>query len=163
ALDLQDPGELKGSYERMRAVLGVAMAEAVVQRMVPGGVETIITVESHPSFGPIVAFGLGGAFAEAIADRPAHSLPLTPLGPAHSLPLPDLDASDLVASSRAAEALAALGANVRAVEEILIRVGLLVDAVPEISRIRLNPVLVSPDAAWVIDARIHVAPASRRV
>jgi acyl-CoA synthetase (NDP forming)/RimJ/RimL family protein N-acetyltransferase len=151
ALDVQDPGELKGSYERMRAVLGVAMAEAVVQRMVPGGVETIITVESHPSFGPIVAFGLGGAFAEAIADRPARSLPLT-----------DLDASELVASSRAAEALTAIGANVRSVEEILIRVGLLVDAVPEVSRIRLNPVLVSPDAAWVIDARIHVAPARRR-
>ena len=50
-----------------------------------------------------------------------------------------------------------------ATQEILIRVGLLVDALPEISRIRLNPVLVSPDAAWVIDARIHVAPASRRV
>src|SRR5262249_28115203 len=60
ALDLPGPAELTGSYERMRAVLGVAMAEAVVQRMVPGGVETIITVESHPSFGPIVAFGLGG-------------------------------------------------------------------------------------------------------
>jgi acyl-CoA synthetase (NDP forming)/RimJ/RimL family protein N-acetyltransferase len=151
ALDLQAPGELHGSYERMSAVLGVAMAEAVVQRMAPGGVETIVTVESHRSFGPVVAFGLGGAFAEAIADRPARSLPLT-----------DLDASELVASSRAAGALAALGANVAAVEELLIRVGLLADAVPEISRIRLNPVLVSPEAAWVIDARIHVAPASRR-
>src|SRR5262249_11567559 len=131
-------------------VLGGAMAESVVQRMVPGGVETIVTVDSHPSFGPVVAFGLGGAFADAIADRPARSLPLT-----------DLDASELVASSRAAEALSAIGANRADVEELLIRVGLLVDAVPEISRIRLNPVLVSPDAAWVIDARVHVAPAAR--
>jgi hypothetical protein len=67
-----------------------------------------------------------------------------------------------VASSRAAEALAALGATVASVEDLLIRVGLLVDAVPEITRVRLNPVLVSPEAAWVIDARIHVAPAARR-
>jgi acyl-CoA synthetase (NDP forming)/RimJ/RimL family protein N-acetyltransferase len=151
ALDLPGANELQGSYQRMTAVLGPAMAEAVVQRMVPGGVETIVTVQSHPSFGPVVAFGLGGAFADAIADRPARSLPLT-----------DLDANELVASSRAAEALAALGANTAAVEDLLIRVGLLVDAVPEISRVRLNPVLVSPDAAWVIDARIHVAPATRR-
>jgi hypothetical protein len=114
-------------------------------------VETIITVESHPSFGPVVGFGLGGAFADAIADRPARSLPLT-----------DLDAAELVASSRAAGALKALAANVAAVEDLLIRVGLLVDAVPEIVRVRLNPVLVSPDGAWVVDSRIHVAPAIPR-
>jgi hypothetical protein len=151
ALDLPGPSELRGSYERMVGGLGVAMAEATVQRMVPGGVETIVTVESHPSFGPVVGFGLGGAFAEHIADRPARSLPLT-----------DVDAAELVASSRAAGALEALGANVGAIEDLLLRVGLLVDAVPEIARVRLNPVLVSPDAAWVIDARIDVAPATLR-
>jgi high-affinity K+ transport system ATPase subunit B len=43
--------------------MDVTMAEAVVQRMVPGGVETIVTVESHPAFGPVVGFGLGGVIA----------------------------------------------------------------------------------------------------
>ncbi len=148
ALDLQGPEQLRGSYERMAASLGPAMAEAVVQRMVPGGVETIVTVESHPAFGPVVGFGLGGAFADAIADRPVRSLPLT-----------DLDAAELVASSRAAAAIAQLGGDVAAVEDLLLRVALLVDAVPEISRMRLNPVLVSRAGAWGVDARIHVAPA----
>jgi len=124
------------------------MAEAVVQRMVPGGVETIVTVESHPAFGPVVGFGLGGAFADAIADRPARSLPLT-----------DLDAAELVASSRAAGAIVDVGGDVACVQELLVRVGMLVDAVPEISAMRLNPVLVSPAGAWALDARIHVAPA----
>jgi hypothetical protein len=99
----------------------------------------------------MVGFGLGGAFAEAIADRPARSLPLT-----------DLDAAELVASSRAVAALDAIGANMAALHDLLIRVALLVDAVPEVVRMRLNPVLVSPDGAWVIDPRIHVAPAERR-
>ena len=133
----------------MSNTLGAAMAEAVVQRMVPGGVETIVTVESHPAFGPIVGFGLGGAFADAIADRPARSLPLT-----------DLDAAELVASSRAADAIEALGGDVPALVELLLRVGLLVDAVPEVSHVRLNPVLVSRHGAWAIEARVHVAPAA---
>jgi acyl-CoA synthetase (NDP forming)/RimJ/RimL family protein N-acetyltransferase len=149
ALDIQGPEQLRGAYERMSAGLGDGMAEAVVQQMVPGGVETIVTVESHPAFGPVVGFGLGGAFADAIADRPARSLPLT-----------DLDVAELVASSRAAGAIGALGGDVVAVQELLVRVGLLVDAVPEISALRLNPVLVSPVGAWALDVRIHVAPAA---
>ncbi len=148
ALDIQGPEQLRGAYERMSAGLGDGMAEAVVQQMVPGGVETIVTVESHPAFGPVVGFGLGGAFADAIADHPARSLPLT-----------DLDVAELVASSRAAGAIEALGGDVAALEELLVRVGLLVDAVPEISALRLNPVLVSPSGAWALDVRIHVAPA----
>ncbi len=59
-------------------------------------------------------------------------------------------------------ALDALAADRPALEELLLRVGLLVDAVPEIAGVRLNPVLVSPEAAWGIDARIHVAPPSPR-
>jgi acyl-CoA synthetase (NDP forming) len=146
ALDLPGPDELRGAYKRMTARLGVAMAEAVVQHMAPGGVETIVTVDSHPTFGPVVGFGLGGAFAEAIADRPVRSLPLT-----------DADAAELVASSRAKEALDALGANRDAVEDLLVRLGQLVDVVPEVARLRLNPVLVSPEGAWVIAAAVHVA------
>jgi acyl-CoA synthetase (NDP forming) len=148
ALDIQGPEQLRGAYERMTSGLGVGMAEAVVQQMVPGGVETIVTMESHPAFGPVIGFGLGGAFADAIADRPARSLPLT-----------DLDAAELVASSRAAGAIEELGGDVAAVDDLLVRVGMLVDAVPEIQAMRLNPVLVSPPGAWALDVRIHVAPA----
>ena len=147
ALDVQSAEQLRGAYERMTAALGPAMAEAVVQRMVPGGVETCVAVEAHPAFGPVVSFGLGGAFADMIADRPARSLPLT-----------DLDAAELVSSSRAAEALAALGVDVVAVEDLLLRVGLLADDVPELHHARLNPVLVSPAGTWVLQAELRVAP-----
>jgi hypothetical protein len=49
---------------------------------------------------------------------------------------------------------------VAALVELLLRVGVLVDAVPEIARVRLNPVLVSAGGAWALDSRIHVAPAA---
>ena len=150
ALDLQDEGELRGAYQRMSAALGTAMAEAIVQRMVPGGVETCATIEAHPAFGPVVAFGLGGAFADAIADRPARSLPLT-----------DLDAAELVSSSRAYDALGALGAEPAEVVDVLLRLGRLADDVPELRRARLNPLLVSTDGPWVLHAEVHVAPVDR--
>ncbi len=152
ALDVQDAVELAGTYERMRASLGAAMAEAVVQRMVPGGVETCATVEAHPAFGPVVSFGLGGAFADAIADRPARSLPLT-----------DVDADELVASSRAASALTALGVDHAALRDVLLRLGQLADDRPEIVKARLNPVLASPTGAWVVDAEVHVGPSAAAV
>jgi acyl-CoA synthetase (NDP forming)/GNAT superfamily N-acetyltransferase len=147
ALDVQDADELRGSYQRMRATLGNAMAEAIVQRMVPAGVETIVTVDAHPSFGPVVSFGLGGAFADVIADRVTRSLPIT-----------DSDASDLVADSRAIVAIDVLGADRAAVEDLLLRVGELVEEHPQITQLRLNPVLVSPAGAWVVDAHVHVHP-----
>jgi acyl-CoA synthetase (NDP forming)/RimJ/RimL family protein N-acetyltransferase len=147
ALDVQDAAELRGAYERMRASLGRAMAEAVVQHMAPGGVELCATIETHPAFGPIITFGLGGAFADAIADRPARSLPLT-----------DLDAEELVAASRAAEAIEALGADRAAVVDLLLRLGVLADDLPAIHQARLNPILVSPAGAWVLESQIHVRP-----
>jgi acyl-CoA synthetase (NDP forming)/GNAT superfamily N-acetyltransferase len=147
ALDLQSGDELAGAYRRMADALGLAMAEAVVQRMVPGGVETIVTVDVHPSFGPVVSFGLGGAFADAIGDRTVRSVPLT-----------DVDAADLLASSRALGAIGAAGGDVAAVERLLLQVGLLADTVPEVVSMRLNPVLVSAAGAWVVDAKVHVAP-----
>jgi hypothetical protein len=78
ALDIQGPEQLRGAYERMSSDLGAGMAEAVVQQMVRGGVETIVAMESHPAFGPVIGFGLGGAFADAIADRLARRLPHRP-------------------------------------------------------------------------------------
>ncbi len=150
ALDIQTEAQLRGSYQRMTATLGGAMAEAVVQRMVPGGVETFIGVEHHPSFGPVVSFGLGGAFADAIADRPVRSLPLT-----------DLDGRELVSSSRAAEALSALGVDPDTVLDVLGRVGQLADDFPEIRSARLNPFLASRSGVWVLDAQVRVEPPPR--
>ena len=40
----------------------------VVCEMVSGGVETVIGVNSDPTFGPVVMFGLGGIFVEVLKD-----------------------------------------------------------------------------------------------
>ena len=148
ALDIQTPDELAETYARMRSHLGAGMAEAVVQRMVPAGVEVIVEVHQDLIFGPVVAMGLGGAFAEEIGDRVARSLPVT-----------DVGAAEMVASAKAARALERAGADVSALQDLLLRVGALVDDHPEVARVRCNPVLVSDAGAWAVDVRVHVAPA----
>jgi acyl-CoA synthetase (NDP forming) len=147
ALDIHTADGLRTTYDRMVAALGSAMDEAVVQRMVPGGADPIVAVDAHPSFGPVVSFGLGGAFADAIGDRAVRALPLT-----------DLDAEDLVRSSRAFRAVEMLGAGTAVITDVLCRVGYLIDSVPEIDSMVLNPLLVSPKGAHVVDARVRVAP-----
>jgi acyl-CoA synthetase (NDP forming)/RimJ/RimL family protein N-acetyltransferase len=147
ALDVQDADELRGCYERMTDVHGVSMQRSLVQAMVPGGVETIVTVTAHPSFGPVISFGLGGAFADAIADRSTRAVPLT-----------DVDAEEMITSSRGSRALAQFGIDREAVVDLLLRLSHLVDDLPAVSQVRLNPVLVSADAAWVLAAAVEVAP-----
>ena len=122
ALDLQDAEQLRGV---VRAHVGGARRRRWPRRSCSGWCRAA-SRRSSPSrrtrrSARSSAFGLGGAFADAIADRPARSLPLT-----------DLDAAELVASSRAAGASTTSAGTSAAVEDVLLRVGLLVDAVPEI-------------------------------
>jgi hypothetical protein len=47
---------------------------------------------------------------------------------------------------------------VRSVTELLLRVGRLVDDVPELAELDLNPVIAGPEGCVAVDARIRVAP-----
>ena len=65
----------------------------------------------------------------------------------------------LVASSRVATLVDDSGEGThRALEDLLLRLGAIADAIPEIAQVRLNPVLVGPSGAAVTDARIRLEP-----
>ena len=52
-----------------KAAVPKATIEGVlISEMVDEGVETILGIQNNPLFGPVVMFGLGGLFAEAIED-----------------------------------------------------------------------------------------------
>ena len=69
----------------MSQSLGLGMSESLVQVMTAPGLETAVGIHHDSTFGPVVTFGLGGAFAAAIADTATRVTPLT-----------DRDAVDLV-------------------------------------------------------------------
>ena len=132
------------------------MGGAVVQQMVPPGVETIIGVTHDPSFGPLVLFGLGGVTAELLVDRAVRIVPIT-----------DEDAHELVRSLRGSPLLFGYRGtpevDVEALEQVLLRVGLLVDELSEIAEMDLNPVVVGADGVVAVDVKVHVVPAPARL
>ncbi len=152
ALDLDDEAAVIGAYQTMAARLGDRMEGGLVQPMVGQGTETIVGVVQDPLFGPLVMFGLGGVATELLGDRAFRVLPVT-----------DDDAAELVRSLRSSPLLfgyrGAPPADTASLQDLLERVAQLAGHLPAISELDLNPVIVTPEGAIVVDARIKVAPA----
>ena len=93
-----------------------------------------------PVFGPLVAFGPGGVFAELIGSTRLALAPLT-----------EVDAAELVASGKAGRLVAgwrgAPPADTAALADVLHRLARLVEHHPEVAELDLNPVLAGPDGA----------------
>jgi acyl-CoA synthetase (NDP forming) len=151
-LGLESPGAVAEAFRAMKERLGDAMEGAVVQPMVTGGVECLVGVVGDPVFGPLIAFGLGGVNAEVIDDVSFRLHPLT-----------DVDAEELITGSKAAKLLRGFRGSppgdVDALRNLLLRLSQLVDDLPEIAELDLNPVVVLPAGQGVraLDARIRLA------
>ncbi|WP_239103351.1 bifunctional acetate--CoA ligase family protein/GNAT family N-acetyltransferase [Microbispora corallina] len=145
-LGLTEPAGLRQAYADLAALLGPGTTLAV-QRMAPQpSVPTVVGVVQDRHVGGVVSFGLGEVTARLLGDR-AHRL----------APLSDEDAAGLVRSVRAAPLLfGEYGyprADVAALEDLLVRVGLLADAFPEVARLDLDPVLAGENGVAVLGAR----------
>ncbi len=153
-LDLEGDAMVRSGAEEIRravAAAGVQLDGLVVQQMAPGGVELLVGVVHDPSFGPVVACGAGGTTAELLRDVAVRITPLT-----------ELDASELVRSLRTFPLLdgyrGAPRLDVRAVEDVLLRVSAMVERHPEIAELDLNPLIVATLGAYASDARVRVRP-----
>ena len=145
-------GEMADEVERA----GHALSGFLVQRQIDApAVEMLVGMTHDPDFGPLLACGAGGTTAELLKDV---AVRLTPID--------DRDASEMVRSLRTFPLLdgyrGAASADVDALEDILLRLSALVEAHPEIVELDLNPVMVAPDRAVVVDARARVAEAAIR-
>jgi acyl-CoA synthetase (NDP forming)/GNAT superfamily N-acetyltransferase len=144
-LDLHGDDEVRAAMRRLHGSLGGRMSGVLVEPMIIGGIETIVGVVQEPVFGPVVVFGLGGITTGMLADHAARLAPLT-----------DADADDLVRSIRAAGALLEHERGIAALRDVLLRVSRLADDLPQVVELDLNPVIVRPDGAVAVDARIRV-------
>ena len=143
ALDLADEAAVLEAAARIGAPL-------LVQPFVKGGAELLAGVVQDPVFGPLVAFGPGGVFAELIGEAQFRLAPLT-----------DRDAVELVRSGKAGRLVGGFRgtppADEEAVVDLLLRLSLLADDLPEVIELDLNPVLALPDRCLAVDARVRVA------
>ena len=150
-LDVAQP-DVAGAFRRVSSVVDDAEG-VLVQEFVAGGHEVIVGMTEDPTFGPLVGFGLGGVFVELIGDVAFRIHPLT-----------DLDADEMIAEVKSARLLDGYRGgdpgDVAAVRDAVLRVSALIEQVPEIAEMDLNPVKVLPpgDGIRVVDARIRVRP-----
>ncbi|HSB27679.1 MAG TPA: GNAT family N-acetyltransferase [Pyrinomonadaceae bacterium] len=121
----------------------------VVQRMAPKGVEMLVGVVHDPQFGPVVACGAGGVQVELLRDV---SIRLTPLSRE--------EAAEMIRSLKTYPLLNGFRGgpvyDVNALEEGLLRVAAMVEDLPQIAELDLNPFVVHPQGATILDARIRV-------
>jgi acetyl coenzyme A synthetase (ADP forming)-like protein len=121
-----------------------------VQQMLPTGAqEVIVGAVTDPSFGKLVAFGLGGVLVEVLKDVTFRLAPAT-RDDALSM-LDGIQAAEMLKGVRGAEPVdrEALAAIIEAVSQ-------LVTDFPEISEVDLNPVFATPKGATAVDVRILV-------
>jgi acetyl coenzyme A synthetase (ADP forming)-like protein len=143
ALDLADEAAVLEAAERIGPPL-------LVQPFVRGGAELLAGVVQDPVFGPLVAFGPGGVLAELIGEAQFRLAPLT-----------DLDAEELVHGGKAGRLVAgfrgAPPADETALVDLLLRLSLLANDLPEVAELDLNPVLALPGGCLAVDARVRIA------
>jgi acetyl coenzyme A synthetase (ADP forming)-like protein len=152
ALDLVGADEVADAAREMERALeasGHAVERFFVQRMVAGGVEMLVGVVHDRLFGPVIACAGGGTEPELMKDVAVRITPLT-----------DRDASELVRSLAMFPLLdgyrGAPPVDVASLEDVLLRVGAMVEAHPEIAEMDCDPVIVLPEGAVVVDARIRI-------
>src|SRR3989475_5616579 len=129
-------------YDARASFLGVQ-----VQQMLSGGQEVIIGAVTDPSFGKLVAFGLGGILVEVLKDITFRLAPAT-RDDALSM-LDGIAAAEILRGIRGAppvdrESLATMIGNVSQ----------LVADFPEVSELDLNPVFATPEGATAADVRV---------
>ncbi|MFG2497654.1 acetate--CoA ligase family protein [Streptomyces sp. NPDC048441] len=134
--------------ENARTYAPKARIEGVqVQELLPSGQEVIVGAVTDPTFGKVVAFGLGGVLVEVLKDVTFRLAPV------------DADeAASMLDSIRAAEILrgvrGAPAVDRWAIAEQIRRVSELVTDFPEIAEVDLNPVIATPEGAIAADIRV---------
>ncbi|MBD5787687.1 GNAT family N-acetyltransferase [Cellulosimicrobium terreum] len=158
-LSLADEADLRSAVAQMRSTLAAALPGSAdgsleVQAMVETGVACVVRSAEDQLFGPVVSFGLAGDAVDLLADV-ADAVP----------PLTDVDVATMVRSVRAAPRLFGyMGTPVvatAALEDVLARVSVLADDLPEVRSLELYPVVVSERRATVLSARVRLADAQR--
>jgi acetyl coenzyme A synthetase (ADP forming)-like protein len=152
ATSLRSPAAVRRAATAIRNSVtsaGFELDGLLVQRMIPGGVELLVGMVQDASFGPVVACGAGGTNTELFKDVAVRITPVT-----------DRDAAEMVRDLQLYPLLmgyrGSVPCDVAAVQTILMRIGAMVDAHPDIAELDCNPVIAGPDGAVVVDARVRL-------
>lgn len=152
ALGIADADGARRAFDELAARVrerapGADLWGVTVQAMAPKGREVILGAVRDPRFGPLLMFGLGGVYAEALKDVSFRLAPLRPLGAERMLD--EIRARAVLGPWRGAPAV-----DRAALVDSLQRLSQLMVEFPIIAELDMNPVVAYPEGALVVDARI---------
>ncbi len=151
---LEDDASVAAAYQEIIANVKRAEPDAritgiAVQHMAPAGTEVIVGMTTDPQFGPVMMFGLGGIMVEVLKDVSFRVVPLA-----------SRDAKQMIGEIEGSVILDGIRgqppADRQAIEDALLKVSDFVERNPEIQELDLNPMMVYPEGAIAVDARIVI-------
>ena len=160
-LDIPTPEELMAAARKMteevkRRRPPSATTEGpmgfLVQEYVLGGREVIIGMTHDPKFGPLVMFGLGGIYVETFNDVVFRLPPIT-----------DLEAQEMIRQIRGYRLLEGVrgepAVDLLGLAEVLERFSQLVEDLPQLAEMDINPFMVFPQGKdfRAVDIRVRLA------
>lgn len=156
-LGLTSLAQVEKAFKEIRSNLSSKAPSArfegvAVQAMAKPGVEMLAGIIRDQAFGAMVVAGLGGVLVEVFKDvvmRPA--------------PIDAKTGREMLAELKGAALLqgvrGAPSADVDAFVELLVKLGQLADARPDIKEMDLNPVMLYADGLTAVDARVGLGDA----
>jgi len=160
-LDIRTPEELMAAAQRMTEEVRRRHASSaivddqmgfLVQEYVRGGREVIVGMTHDPKFGPLVMFGLGGIYVETFNDVVFRVPPIT-----------DLEAREMIRQIRGYRLLEGVRGeptvDLAGLAELLERFSQLVEDLPQLAEMDINPLMVFPEAKdfRAVDIRVRLA------
>ena len=136
-----------GIVKKIKAKIPKAKIQGMLVQPMLAGKEVIIGMKRDPVFGPVIIFGLGGIFAETIKDVSMRVAPVD-----------DAVAREMMEEIKGYAILRGLRGekpvNMKKLRKLIVSVSRLSLAHPEITELDLNPVMATPQAAKIADARL---------
>jgi acetyltransferase len=153
-VDLRSAEEVARAYRSMvqsfRALEPpIRMEGVLVESYLTGGQEVIVGMSTDPRFGPVLMFGLGGVYVEALKDVSFRVQPVT-----------RIDAEEMIRAIRGFPLLEGVrgepGSDLDTLAEVIQRVSQLVGDHDRILDLDINPFLVFPQGGMALDARVSI-------
>jgi len=146
-LNITNEAQLKEAMKKLEE----RKMDIQIQEKIEGDIQAIIGIRRDPTFGDILLFGAGGSYAELIADRNLHLLPIN-----------TKEAQNLVERSKIYKYIDKMQkTNPIALDKLLetiVKMGTLARILPKDLEIEINPVIVNKDNAWAVDPKIYIKP-----
>jgi acyl-CoA synthetase (NDP forming) len=132
------------------AAPNLSRMSVLVQKMIPSNTELVLGALRDKSFGPVVMFGMGGIYVEALKIVGFRLSPVC-LDDARKL-IHETLLPPLIKGVRGREPM-----NVDAIAGILVSLGRLLEEQPQIEEVDFNPVLPYQDGCIAVDARVIIS------